>query len=122
MGGGNGDGLSGAIKVLRPELRAILGATRFRCEVEILTQLQHPNILPLLDTQEAGKMRYYVMPHVAGDSLPRPARAGGPLSIERTLAITRDVASALDYAHSKNLIHRDIKPGNVLLERDRALV
>jgi serine/threonine-protein kinase len=111
-----------AIKVLRPELRVILGITRFHREVEILTRLQHPNILPLLDSQEAGAMLYYVMPYVAGDSLRTLIEREGPLTIERTLAITRDVASALDYAHSQRVIHRDIKPGNVLLERDRALV
>jgi serine/threonine-protein kinase len=111
-----------AIKVLRPELSSILGPTRFHREIEILTQLRHPNILPILDSRETGPFVYYVMPYVAGDSLQTLLNRGGALPLGRVLGIARDLAGAIDYAHSRGILHRDIKPGNVLLDEDRALV
>ena len=111
-----------AIKVLRPELAASLGATRFHREIEIATRLQHPNILPLLGSGELGGFLYYTMPYVAGDSLQALLEREGRLPLERVLAIAGDIAAALDYAHAHNVVHRDIKPPNVLLEGDRAMV
>jgi serine/threonine-protein kinase len=111
-----------AIKVLRPELAAILGPSRFRREVEILTRLRHPNILPILDSDEKGPFLYCVMPYIAGDSLEALVEREGPLPLDRVLEIASDLAAAIDYAHGEGILHRDIKPGNVLLEGQRALV
>jgi eukaryotic-like serine/threonine-protein kinase len=115
-------GVSVAIKVLRPELASILGPTRFRREIEILTRLRHPNILPVLNSDQTGPFLYYVMPYIAGDSLEALVEREGPLPLARVLEIARDLAAAIDYAHSQRILHRDIKPGNVLLEEHRALV
>jgi eukaryotic-like serine/threonine-protein kinase len=111
-----------AIKVLRPDLAALLGPTRFHREISIITRLQHPNILPLLDSSEAGPFLYYVMPYVAGNSLQQLLELNESLSIDRTMAVTRDLISGIEYAHSQNVLHRDIKPGNVLLDGQRALL
>ncbi len=111
-----------AIKVLRPELASMLGPTRFHREIEILTRLRHPNILPILDSLETGPFLYYVMPYVSGDSLQTLLEREGPLPLDRVLGIARDLAAAIDYAHSQGVLHRDIKPGNVLLDASRALV
>ena len=115
-------GVPVAIKVLRPELASILGATRFHREIEILTRLRHPNILPILDSQETGPFLYYVMPYVSGDSLEARIQREAQLPLDLILHIARDIAAAIDYAHSEGILHRDIKPGNVLLEEHRALV
>jgi serine/threonine protein kinase len=115
-------GVSVAVKVLRPELASILGPTRFHREIEILTRLRHPNILPILDSDDRGPFLYFVMPYVAGDSLEALVQREGPLPVDRVLEIARDLAAAIDYAHGEGILHRDIKPGNVLLEKQRALV
>jgi serine/threonine-protein kinase len=115
-------GVSVAIKVLRPELASILGPTRFHREIEILTRLRHPNILPILDSDDRGPFLYFVMPYVAGDSLEALVQREGALPVDRVLEIARDLAAAIDYAHGEGILHRDIKPGNVLLEKQRALV
>jgi serine/threonine protein kinase len=115
-------GVSVAIKVLRPELASILGPTRFHREIEILTRLRHPNILHILDSDDRGPFLYFVMPYVAGDSLEALVQREGPLPVDRVLEIARDLAAAIDYAHGEGILHRDIKPGNVLLEKQRALV
>jgi serine/threonine protein kinase len=115
-------GVSVAIKVLRPELASILGPTRFHREIEILTRLRHPNILPILDSDDRGPFLYFVMPYVAGDSLEALVQREGALPLDRVLEIARDLAAAIDYAHGEGILHRDIKPGNVLLEKQRALV
>ncbi len=111
-----------AIKVLRPELAAALGHDRFLREIRILARLHHPNILPLLDSRDAGGSLYYVTPFIAGSSLQRRLEHDGPLPLEEVVRIARDIGAALDHAHKSEVIHRDIKPGNVLLGDDRALV
>ncbi len=109
-----GTGRRVAIKVLRPEFAATLVGDRFHREVAILAALEHPNVLPLIESGLAGRLVYYVMPFAAGDSLrPRLAREHR-LSLDDALAIARDVAAALDYAHGRNIIHRDIKPENIM--------
>jgi serine/threonine-protein kinase len=111
-----------AIKVLRPELAAALGHDRFLREIRILGRLHHPNILPLLDSREGGGSLYSISPYIAGSSLERRLAMEGPLPLEEVMRIAHDVAAALDYAHRHDVIHRDIKPGNILLAQDRAIV
>jgi eukaryotic-like serine/threonine-protein kinase len=111
-----------AIKVVRPELAAALGHDRFLREIRILARLHHPNILPLLDSGEVGGSLYYVSRYIAGSSLLRRLATEGPLPLEEIARIGRDVAAALDHAHGSEVIHRDVKPGNILLDNDRALV
>jgi serine/threonine-protein kinase len=110
-----------AIKVLRPELAAAMGHDRFLREIRILGRLRHPNILPLLDSS-GGDTIYYVTPFIAGSSLQRRLEREGPLPWDEIVRIARDIAAALDHAHGHDVIHRDVKPGNVLLGDDRALV
>ncbi len=117
-----GSGSLVAVKVLRRELTVILGSTRFHREIEILTRLRHPNIVPVLDSREAGSRLYYVMPYVSGDSLRARLLAEGPLRLPDVVAIARDVAAAVDSAHQNGVLHRDIKPANVLLETGKAMV
>ena len=111
-----------AIKVLKPELAASLGAERFLREIEIAASLTHPNILPLHDSGEADGLLYYVMPYVAGESLRQKLERQTQLSIEESIELARQVASALDYAHRHGVIHRDIKPENILLHEGAAMV
>jgi serine/threonine-protein kinase len=111
-----------AIKVLHEDLAAALGAERFRREIQIATSLSHPHILPLYDSGEAGGSLYYVMPYVEGESLRHRIDREKQLQIEEALRITLEVASALDYAHRRNIVHRDIKPENILIEEGHAIV
>jgi eukaryotic-like serine/threonine-protein kinase len=111
-----------AIKVLRPELSAALGAERFLREIETTANLRHPHILPLFDSGEADGFLFYVMPYVEGESLRDRLKREKQLPIDDALRITREVADALSYAHSKGVIHRDIKPENMLLESGHAVV
>ena len=111
-----------AVKVLRPELAATLGPTRFLREIEIAAQLQHPHILPLLDSGEAGGFLYYVMPYIEGVSLRDRLTKQGELPVAEATRLLRDVADALSYAHSRGVVHRDIKPDNVMLSGRHALV
>ncbi|MCH8936076.1 MAG: protein kinase [Gemmatimonadetes bacterium] len=111
-----------AVKVLRQELAAALGPERFLREIEISARLRHPHILPLYDSGEAGGFLYYVMPHVAGESLRDRLNREKQLPIEDALRIAAEVADALQYAHDQNVIHRDIKPENILLESGHAVV
>ena len=110
-----------AIKVLRPELAAALGPERFLREIRIMGRLHHPNILPLLDSGEGGGSLYFIAPYIAG-SLQRRLEQHGPLPLTEVTRIARDVAAALDHARQQDVIHRDIKPGNVLLNEGRAIV
>ena len=112
-----------AVKVLRPDLAASLGAERFLREIEIAARLQHPHILPLHDSGNAGDVLFYVMPLVEGQSLrDRLVKGGGALSIEEATRIIREVADALAYSHRHGVVHRDIKPENILLSSGHALV
>jgi serine/threonine-protein kinase len=111
-----------ALKVLKPELAAVLGAERFVQEIRTTANLQHPNILPLYDSGEAGTFLYYVMPYVEGDTLRSRLDREKQLGIEETVEIGRDVAAALQYAHERGIVHRDIKPENILFQGSQAVV
>jgi eukaryotic-like serine/threonine-protein kinase len=111
-----------AIKVLHPELSAVLGGERFLAEIKVTANLQHPHILGLIDSGEADGLLYYVMPFVAGESLRSRLMRERQLPVEDALRLTREVASALDYAHRQGVVHRDIKPENILLQDGAALV
>jgi eukaryotic-like serine/threonine-protein kinase len=111
-----------AVKVLRPELAAVLGPERFLQEIEIAARLTHPNILPLFDSGEAADLLYYVMPYVEGESLRDRLERERNLDIPQAIQILGDVAAALGYAHRHGVIHRDIKPENILLGGEQAVV
>jgi Tol biopolymer transport system component/predicted RNase H-related nuclease YkuK (DUF458 family) len=111
-----------AIKVLRPELTAVVGADRFVREIETTAALQHPHILGLIDSGEANDTAYYVMPFVEGESLRDRITREKQLPLEDALRIAREIADALSYAHNKGVIHRDIKPENILLTSGHAVV
>src|SRR3989449_1759878 len=111
-----------AIKVLRPELAAALGPERFLREIEVAARLPHPHILPLHDSGEAARFLYYVMPYIESESLRDRLEREGQLPLEEALRITREVASALSYAHGHDVVHRDIKPENILLSGGEAVV
>src|SRR6266704_6109660 len=111
-----------ALKVLRPELAAEIGPERFLREIEMAAGLNHPHILPLLDSGEAGGLLYYVMPYVEGESLRGRLAHEKQLPLDDALQIACEVADALSYAHSHDVIHRDIKPENILLSGGHALV
>src|SRR5690242_19385718 len=110
------------LKVLRPELGAVLGAERFLTEIKISARLDHPHILTLIDSGEANGLLYYVLPFVRGESLRDKLDREHQLSIDEALTITKQVASALDYAHRQGLVHRDIKPENILLQEGEAML
>jgi len=111
-----------AIKVLHPDLAAALGAERFLAEIKTTAKLQHPHILPLLDSGEAGGLLYYVMPYVAGESLRTRLERETQLAVDDAVRLAREALSALDYAHRHGVVHRDIKPENILIHEDQALV
>jgi tetratricopeptide (TPR) repeat protein len=111
-----------ALKVLKPELAHAVGADRFLREIRITAGLNHPHILPLLDSGEADGFLYFVMPYVAGESLRERLDREGRLPIDEALRIAEQVASALEHAHSHEVIHRDIKPENILLHEGEAMV
>ena len=111
-----------AIKVLHPDLGAALGGERFLTEIKTTAKLQHPHILPLLDSGEADGLLYYVMPVVSGETLRARLDHERQLPIPDAVRIAREIASALDYAHRQNVIHRDIKPENILLHDGAAIV
>ena len=111
-----------AIKVLQPELAASIGTQRFLQEITFAAGLQHPNLLPVYDSGEAEGQLYYVMPFIEGESLADRLAAQGPLPLPDIVSVTRDTASALTFAHSRDVVHRDIKPDNILLTGSRAIV
>ena len=111
-----------AVKVLRPELASVLGPDRFLREVEIAARLNHPHILALYDSGEADGLLFYVMPYVKGESLRHKLERETQLPIDEALRITRQVASALGHAHDQGVIHRDVKPENILLYESEAMV
>ena len=111
-----------ALKVLRPELAAVIGAERFVVEIKTTAALQHPHILPLFDSGSADGFLYYVMPFIDGETLRDKLNRENQLGIDEAVRITREVADALDYAHRHGVIHRDIKPENILLHDGRPMV
>jgi len=111
-----------ALKVLRPELAAVIGAERFLAEIQLTANLQHPHILPLFDSGEADSYLFYVMPFVEGETLRDRLTREKQLAVPEAIRIAEEVAGALDYAHRHGVVHRDIKPENILLHDGSALV
>lgn len=111
-----------ALKVLDPDLAEAVGADRFLREIEIAANLTHPHILPLFDSGKAGNLLYYVMPFVEGESLRSRLEREKQLPVADAVTIAREVASALAFAHEKGVIHRDVKPANILLEAGHAVL
>ncbi|MGD2069949.1 MAG: protein kinase [Gemmatimonadota bacterium] len=111
-----------AVKVLKPELAAVMGGERFLAEIETTANLQHPHILPLFDSGEADGFLFYVMPYIDGESLRDRLDREKQLPVDEAVRITKDVAEALHAAHDEGVVHRDIKPANILLSRGRPLV
>ncbi len=111
-----------AVKVLRPELAAVIGAERFLTEITTTANLQHPHILPLFDSGEADSFLFYVMPYVEGETVRDRISREKQLPVADAVRITTEIAAALDYAHRHGVIHRDIKPENILLHDGSALV
>ena len=111
-----------AIKVLKPELGAVLGAERFLAEIKVTANLQHPNLLPLFDSGVADGLLYYVMPYVEGETLRARLEAEPQLPVEEAIRLTTLVAGALDFAHARGVVHRDLKPENILLQAGQPIV
>jgi len=111
-----------AIKALPPSTRAFLGSGRFQREVLLAAQLSHPHIVPLFEADEADGILFYVMEYVEGESLAERLRREGPLPLDEAVRITAEVGDALYYAHQRGVIHRDVKPGNIMLAHGHALV
>lgn len=111
-----------AVKVLRPELSATLASRRFHQEIRIAARLQHPNILAMFDSGEAAGQLYYVMPYVEGEALRERMRREIQMPVDQAIAITREIGEALGYAHARGIVHRDVKPDNILLSSRHAMV
>ena len=111
-----------ALKVLKPELAAVVGAERFLAEIKTTANLQHPHILPLFDSGEADGFLFYVMPYVEGEALRDRIDREKQLPVDEAVALASKVAAALQHAHEHGVIHRDIKPGNILLQDGEPVV
>ncbi len=111
-----------ALKVLKPELAAVVGADRFLAEIKTTANLQHPHILPLFDSGQADSFLFYVMPYVEGDTLRDRLDRDHQLPVDEAVQIAKDVAEALAYAHGHGVIHRDIKPANILIHSGRPVI
>ncbi len=111
-----------ALKVLRPELAAVLGAERFLAEIRVTANLQHPNLLPLFDSGEAGGFLYYVMPYVEGETLRARLERERQLPVDETVRLVTLLGNALAYAHARGVIHRDLKPENILLQSGQPVI
>ena len=111
-----------ALKVLKPELAAVVGAERFLAEIETTANLQHPHILPLFDSGEADSFLFYVMPYVEGETLRDRIDREKQLPVDTSVILASKVAGALQHAHEHGVIHRDIKPGNILLQDGEPVV
>ena len=111
-----------ALKVLKPELAAVVGAERFLAEIQVTANLQHPHILPLFDSGEADNFLFYVMPYVEGETLQDRIDREKQLPVDEAVALASKVAGALQHAHEHGVIHRDIKPGNILLQGGEPVV
>ena len=111
-----------AVKVLNTDVSIVLGAERFKREIDLTTRLSHPNILPILGSGMAGNSLYYVMPYVAGESLRNRLDRERCLSLDESLRITEEIGDALEFAHKSGIVHRDIKPENILLDGDKAVL
>src|SRR5512138_1584100 len=111
-----------ALKVLKPDLGAVLGVERFLSEIKVTANLQHPNLLPLFDSGEAEGLLYYVMPYVEGESLRSRLDREKQLPIDEAIRISVAIANALEYAHNHGVIHRDLKPENILLQSGQPVI
>src|SRR3954452_6186645 len=111
-----------ALKVLRPELGSLLGPERFAREIRVAAGLTHPHILPLHDSGEAAGLLFYVMPYVRGENLRQRLARERQLPVEEAITLVRQVAAALEHAHGHGLIHRDVKPENILMHEGVAMV
>ena len=111
-----------AIKVVRPDFAAALGADRFLAEIRVTASLRHPNLMPLFEAGEAGGQLFYVMPYVDGETLRERLERGRQLPVDEAMGITSAIADALDYAHRNGIVHRDVKPENVLLAGGHAIL
>jgi len=111
-----------AVKVLKPELGAVLGAERFLSEIKVTANLQHPNLLPLFDSGEADGLLYYVMPYIEGETLRARLERERQLPVDETTRLVALMAGALDFAHGRGVVHRDLKPENILLQAGQPVI
>jgi serine/threonine-protein kinase len=111
-----------ALKVLNPELGAVLGVDRFLAEIKVTANLQHPNLLPLFDSGEAAGLLFYVMPYVEGETLRARLDREKQLPVDDAVRIAVAIGSALEYAHAAGVIHRDLKPENILMQSGQPVV
>jgi serine/threonine-protein kinase len=111
-----------AVKVLTPELGAVLGSERFLSEIRVTANLQHPNVLPLFDSGESGGLLYYVMPYIEGETLRSRLTRETQLPVDDVVRLVTLIAGALDYAHAHGVIHRDLKPENILLQAGQPVI